>query len=444
MKRRSRSGFSLAFSLMLLAILFLLGLTLGMVGINNMSVIQAGARTQSALQAADAGIEQIRSLIESNQSYGTLLESFEGTMAGSGIRYWGSFGSGALQSVNNLNSGMPFTRSDGSIVPPYCADIIVNAKVSGGSNTRVVAVGLLMTNRWDFAVASSGDFDSSGGLEIRGASDLDHALLVVNGDEGDQPGNLVANSNENPSVKMRGSPIVTGTIYTPGVVSPSSLTNVDHSSVPIPNITWTFYTPSNTSAAYYQLTNASYSNLSLPESAGRTEVERKGSLIVSGGLVLDNCILSVDGNLSVSGGLRMTNSKIYVNGNISVSGGIKDASNKASSTGSIFICGANHTFDLSGSADLEASNTTGMAIYSQGKISLSGGAHIQGVVYSHGDIEAKGGARIIGIVIANGNTQTSLDFTGGARIIYTPVFNMALTSMTSSMKLRKLCWRIVQ
>ncbi|MCL5773209.1 MAG: hypothetical protein M1536_02375 [Firmicutes bacterium] len=441
---KAKRGIALAVSLLLLSILLIIGIAIGVLGVQNLHMAKSASNSASAIQVAEAGIEKIRNTVESNISYGTAAEDFSEVLPTSGGRYWGSFSSTftpfSLISVNNLGSGSPYTRPDGSIVPPYSLDIIVQARANGYQGTRDITIGAMYTNRWDQAVATSGTFNSAGGLTITGATTLSVANDILTGSStGDLQGNLLANGTGN-SVNIGSNYTITGTVTTPGIVNPASLP-LQPGTLPIPNITWTFYTPPSADSTYQAVTSGSYSSLSFPQIAGKTEIYSNGSLSITGGLVLDNVTLSVNGDLSVSGGLNLVNSKIYVNGNLAVNGGIGNGS--SNSTGGIFVCGTGNTTTIKGAVNFNASNTTGVAIYSQGDISLSGGAFVQGILYSHGNILAKGGAKLIGMAIANGNTTTEVEVTGGANFIYCPVYLQALNQMTTNQKLRKLSWRFL-
>lgn len=441
---KTKRGIALAVTLMLLSILLIIGIAIGVLGVQNLHLAKSGSNIASAIQVAEGGIEKIRNTVEANTAYGTAGEDFSEVLPTSGGRYWGSFSSSftpsSLRSVNNLASSVPYLRSDGSIVPPYSFDIIVQARASGTQGPRDITIGAIYTNRWEQAVATSGNFQSTGGLAIKGASTLSVANDVLTGNSnGDIPGNLLANGTGN-SVSIGSGYTITGIVTTPGTVNPSSLPK-ESGTLPIPNITWAFYTPPSSNSTYQAVTSGSYSSLSFPQIAGKTEIFSNGDLTVTGGLTLNDVTLSVNGNLNVSGGLNLVNSKIYVNGNLLVNGGIGNGS--SNSTGSIFVCGSGNTTTIKGAVNFNASNTTGVAIYSQGDISLSGGAFIQGILYSHGNIESKGGAKLIGLAIANGNTTTEVEVTGGTNFIYCPVYLQALNQMTTNQKLRKVSWRFL-
>lgn len=448
-RRRRRSGMALALTLMFLVILMLGGLAVSTVAVQNMQMAQADSNSQAGLQVAEAGLAQLMSTLQATPTFGSNGESTYGTLPSTGTRWWADFGNGVpanVQSVNNLSSATAVTRSDGSVIPPYSADLIVSTRVNTAGSSRLVSAAMLVTNQWNVAVASSGTFSATGGLVITGASTLQQAYNVLySGAPGDLPGNLIANSNANPSVSMKNNNTVTGTITTPGTTYPNPMPNYVNGSMPIPNVTWSFYTPNTSASTTQTLSYSSGTNVTLTNLSGKTEYYVNGDLTIDGGLDLENVTLSVNGKLTISGGLRMNNARIYANGNITISGGIKDPSGVASSTGSIFACGSGNDINVSGSATLSPSNNTGMSMYSDGNINMSGGSTLQGVVYSHGNVTATGKAQFVGVAIANGNTITQLVVTGGASFIYCPVYTQQLLQMAGNqLKVRKLSWRMIQ
>jgi hypothetical protein len=137
----------------------------------------------------------------------------------------------------------------------------------------------------------------------------------------------------------------------------------------------------------------------------------------------------------------MQNATIYTNGDFSVNGGVKDGGGKGSCTGSIYVCGTGNDFNVAGAATIDGSSGSGISVYSQGDINMTGGATLQGLVYARGDVNAQGGATMVGIVVADGNTNTEVGVKGGATFIYVPLYSSKL--MQSTAKLQKLSWRII-
>ncbi|HXE72413.1 MAG TPA: hypothetical protein VNO81_07100 [Candidatus Nitrosotenuis sp.] len=440
-------GLAMAVTLSLLAILAILGLAITAVGVQQLNFGRHQADTSMGLLAAEAGLEEVRAAMQADPSYGTRGESFEGQLPSTALRYFGSFSAASaaapgLVSVNNLASSTAVTRPDGTVVPPWTADIIASVKVGRGQR---VTVGMILTNRWDQAVSTTGNFRARGNLKVYGASTLQEVERILGGSStGDMPGNILANSDQNPAVQLSLNSQISGVITTPGGVNPSSFTNVVHDTLPIPELSWSFYTPASSDPRYYELGASSYSNLTLPAEAGRTLIYRQGSLTVGGGLTLENCTLSVDGDLNISGGLQLRNATLYVNGDVEISGGIHYGGSGAA-TGSIFVCGQGNDIQVDGSADFSASNTTGVSIFCQDEIRLTGGASLQGVLYANGDLTATGGARVIGMAITNGNARTEVEVEGGATFIYCPVYLQALTQyQVSRPVMMKVSWRRIE
>jgi len=443
-------GIAMVLSLILICILVMLGIAVGTIGLANLRLVQHGIDSTGALQAAEAGLEELRNTIEANMTYGNNCENFGATLPITGASYQGSFSPGtspaSRQSINNLANSSAITRSDGTVVPPFTVDLIVTGRMPNASSNQSVTIGLMLTNRWENAVTTSGTFRATGGLNIKGASTLDGALQIMSGtSDGDLPGNFLVNSpSSDPlAVDIVGVHSISGVLTTPGVTSiEGGDVPIVRRSEPIPNITWSFYTPNPDSEQYQLLTESSYSNITFDNFSGKTEYYHSGSLSIIGGLTLTNVTLCVDGDLNVGGNLALQNSRLYVNGNLNVNGGI-GSGGRGNSTGQIFVCGTGHGTNINGAMDLDTGNSTGVALYSQGNVTLAGGAHLQGLVYSHGNVSATGNARVIGIVIANGNAETHLSVGGGARFVYCPVYLSALYQMVENPRLRKISWRFI-
>jgi hypothetical protein len=394
-----------------------------------------------AMQAAEAGLARVQAELNVSPTYGTVDgEKMTGTLAGSGASWEVKFNNtspGPGDSVNNLTGTEAISRSDGTIVPPYTADIIVSTNVAS-PNRNIPKVGCVMTNTWLMAIASSGTLTARGALEVYGASSLNEAQKVLNGTStGDLPGKLAANSAGNPSVDISGQPLITGSVVTPGVAlgNFSKISGV----TPIPKYLWA-WNPVTSGNDVTQLNPKALAN-QLSSAGGKSTFYCPEGATFTSGLTLTNCTVWINGDCNVQGGLNLVNSTIYVNGDLTISGGIKDNSGSGSCTGSIYICGSGNRLTLNGASTLAVNNSKGIAIYSAGDVNLGANATIQGIVYADGNINANGSAIIVGAVIANGNSTTEIDVGGGAKFIYCSEYAQ---SVAQQLKMQKLSWRIIE
>jgi hypothetical protein len=451
---RRPTGMALAATLVFVAVLFVGATALGTIAINNLTSVRISSNGAIAMQAAEAGLAIVTSYVNDDHYHGTHGETASGTLTASSATWTVSFSDGsgtpeAYQSVNNLNGSATVIRSDGTRVPPGTCDIIITTNVqSPNRNIPKLGCVLSLNSNWKAAVASSGVFAASGGLTVEGARDLDAARRILSGlalPTDYIPGVLAANSTGNPSIKTAGSASFPGGGYvvTPGTAKVPSYVPVYNDTTPIPKVTYAFYTPDTTAVNVITLSTMPSS---LTTSGPVNTYYYNGNLSVSGGLDVigtssNPITLCVNGSLSVSGGLNLQNATIYTNGSFNVSGGVKDHGGKGSCSGSIFVCGTGHDFNVSGASTIDASSSSGVSVYSQGDINMTGGATLQGLVYARGDVNATGGATMVGIVVADGNTNTEVGVTGGATFIYVPIYSSKL--MQSTARLQKLSWRII-
>lgn len=451
-------GLALALTLVFMAVLFIGASALATISINHLTSMKISSNQSIALQAAEAGLATVTRSIDANQNYGTTGLTVTGTVGTTSnwqVDFWNGSGTpAASQSVNNLANATTVTRSDGSVVPPQTADIIVQTNVQSPSQ-EIPKIGCMM--QWNFnwasVVAAKGTFVASGDiLTLEGASTMAIAKSLLPISLGgtasgtpDLPGVLSSNSPATPSVALEGTTYfpAKGFIMTPGTVVglPPGVSVVPKTTT-IPTVTWSFYSPN---LAAPNVSNPASLPTSLGVSGPVDTYYHSGNVTLSS-LSLTNCTLCVNGNLTVTGSLNLQqNSKIYVNGNMTVTGGVKDALGKSSCTGSIYCCGAANTLTVAGAALFDETNPTGVSYYSQGDISVTGNGLTQGLLYADGNINLNALATVVGIMISNtgsisittmGGGATS----GGARIIYVPVYKSKLATNSS---LKKMSWRII-
>jgi hypothetical protein len=445
---------ALATTIVFVAVLFIGATALGTVAINNLTSVRISSNGAIAMQAAEAGLAMVTSQVNDDHFYGTHGETASGTLSASNATWTVNFWSGggtpeACLSVNNLNGAATVVRADGTRVPPDTCDIIITTNVQT-PNRNIPKLGCILSlnSNWKAAVASSGVFGAAGGLTVEGAKDLDAAQRILAGtaDPSDYiPGVLSANSTGDPSIKCSGAASFPagGYVVTPGTAEVPSYVPVVNDTTPIPKVTYSFYTPDTTAANVMTLSTMPSS---LSVSGPVDTYYYDGDVTVSGGLAVIGTsstpiTLCVNGRLTVSGSLNLQNATIYTNGSCTVKGGVKDGGGAGSCSGSVYVCGTGHDFNVSGAATIDASASSGISVYSQGDINMSGGATLQGLIYARGDVNATGGATMVGIVVADGNTNTQVGVTGGATFVYVPLYTSKLMQTTA--KLQKLSWRII-
>ena len=299
---------------------------------------------------------------------------------------------GIQPSTNQLSSKLPGpSQADGSSLPAASLQLISVGQYRG---QRVRVVQLVLIPPFRYALSSSGEVVSNGGLTVGSVED---PASLANGfdslsDEQIKAGNLAGNQAGAGSVVLNASPtrpvVIKGDVDSAGDVEKTSDAKVlggvreNHQPVPLPSIPVRDYDPKDRSDVV-KLEDATQSHLTIEK-----PVRRQGPLKITSGLEMTKGYLYVDGDLDIYGGITGKGA-IFATGDIKVHG--------------VSTFGANNQQALVAGGDVR--------IEGQGRNRST----FQGIIYTEGDFHGKD-ITLVGALVGNkqkdseeGGSQMTLD-----------------------------------
>lgn len=403
---RKRVGISVATTLMVVAVLLSLGLTLLAVSLHHLSVSSRLGHLERARQAAESVVALAIEKLLADTGYGCSRHGREDLEMMPRANYAGpgrlTFVAGPFPySTNNLAGDAAVAGYGGRVVPPHSAQLI-GVCTSGGVTRSVLA--LLSQPPFPYAVACNGPLTSGGNLRLASVASsqdlLDNRLgtasLVSNGTG---PQALVLGPNTDVAGDLRSAGDIVLDVATTRVrgeilsrAAPVAIPRIDVASLD-PIATGRSQVAVEPSA---QLDNPAYQGF----------VRRSGDLNVRGGLTLDNGVLYVDGDLTVEGGVR--------------------------GVGAVLVTGR---VNLEGGADL--SSDAHLALVSGGEMRLRGQnadtSFFQGLIYSGGSFSADD-ITVVGSLIVQPPTGAP-SVLNDARLVQCPALSRLKFSTTATSQL---------
>lgn len=266
-------------------------------------------------------------------------------------------------SVNNVENDTA-SSGTGRTLAPFTAQIMAVGESNG---VVVMRETILRIPNYKFAIATSGQLTSNGGLYVAAVdalADLSGGLASVPADQLED-GNVAANGA---SLVLSSSPaqptIITGDAQSGGTILLGAQTDVQGSVVensdpaPLPDLEVGDYDPAGWTGLFELTSGTSSSTLTL-----EGPVRRAGDLTISnGGLELNGAYLYVDGDLVVNGGITGQGA-VFCSGDITVSGA------SALSTDNVQALVAEGDVTING-YDKDSSHFVGV-IYNRGDVSIS-------------------------------------------------------------------------
>ncbi|HXE71509.1 MAG TPA: hypothetical protein VNO81_02520 [Candidatus Nitrosotenuis sp.] len=163
MRGRRPAGMAFPAVLMTLALLVVMGMGLGMMGMVNLRQIRTASENTILLQAAHGGLHDLMARLKQNPGMGTGSTDLEGQGSYStslaGAYYWWTFDPASRwpYSTNNLLGEEVLVRPDGRPVPPHCCLVTVSAdQVPREQSRRPLQVAAIVTDDFQYAVATDG------------------------------------------------------------------------------------------------------------------------------------------------------------------------------------------------------------------------------------------------------------------------------------------------
>lgn len=373
-----RKGSTLATTVVVVALVMVLGLALSSATVSHLQFASAQGQAQRARDSAEAAIALAIEKVIRQPNFGEngLPETVLQVPLQKSTGYLTFHPSAAADlnlplSVNNKSGTVPVVGWGGRSVPPGAVQLIGLGR-SGGKEKIIEAV--LQVPEYPYALASSGPISSSGGLLIGGVDSMEEALESLEPDSL-RPADLASNAT-GIAVKLDGDVQISGDIQAVGTVSLGPDVHIDGEVKPhsepveiaplnlqdfIPDLSVP-YTPQPSP----RISEATHSNA--PE------------LTITGGLELDDGILSVNGDLKIYGGVK--------------------------GRGALLVNGKVEIFD---GARLAAQNQ--VALVAKDDVLIHGNdasnSFFQGLIYTEGDLEAEN-MTLLGTFVAN-RPQTTVD-----------------------------------
>ena len=391
MKKR---GSSLVSVLLVASLCVILAFTVAGVSISHLGVANHLENAQVARLNAEAAAHHLIGLICENPKLGTpqgppsQSRAFEISLNGGvGRVSFDATAYGMPPCLNNLSSDRAVSGWKRTL-PPHSLQIISQGIFRNEVRTLE---SILVIPPYKYALATTGDFRSDGGLRILGVESLDDLNDGLDRIPKDKikPGHLASNSektaSDDPAIDLKAdsaNPIlITGDALAVGSLRCDS-TYVTIEGAPrggseaavIPQLDIENYDPALMKSGYQTLSNGRFTSGMNVTSAVRLQ----GSLSVQGGLNLDDGYVFVDGNVNIEGGVH-GKGMIVSTGNVTVHG----------------------------RADLGATDSVGLA--AKGDVEMIGQASNQsqmnrntfrGVIYTEGDFKAEG-LQLVGTVLGN-------------------------------------------
>lgn len=387
-------GSSLVSVLLVASLCVILAFTVAGVSISHLGVANRLENAQVARLNAEAAAHHLIGLICENPKLGTPQGpasqslSFEVALNGGVGR--ATFDSRAYDMppcLNNLSSDRAVSGWKRTL-PPHSMQIISQGIFR--NEVRTVE-SILIIPPYKYALATTGEFRSDGGLRVLGVESLDDLSKGLEEIPKDKikPGHLASNSektaSDDPAIDLKADSanpvLITGDALAVGSLRcDSAFVTIEGAprggSEPavIPQLDIDNYDPALMKTGYQTLSNGTFASSMNVTSAVRLH----GDLSVQGGLNLDDGYVFVDGNVNIEGGVH-GKGMIVSTGNVSVHG----------------------------RASLAAADSVGLA--AKGDVELIGQAASQsqmngntfrGVIYTEGDFKASG-LQLVGTVLGN-------------------------------------------
>lgn len=319
----ARKGLSLGTTLMVVAVLVVVGLTVVAVSLQTLHVSVRLGSLAKARQAAESVVSVGIENLLANPQYG--LSRSPGDQIAISPRAgdaWGHLAfEGAVYSTNNLAGEGPVPGYAGRAVPPHCAHLI-GVGTSGGVRRQIETV--VRVPPFPYAIACSGPFESSGGLYLAGvASPQDvRAESTALPTAKLRPAHLLSNGIGPQAVRLGPNTTIAGDLRSAGGIQmdPSStqiLGEMVRNGSPrsIPRLDVASLDPLLTGRS--DVAFLGKSTAAAPAYQGF--VRRQGDFSITGGLILDNGVLFVQGNLKIDGGIRGVGA-VLATGSVQVEG----------------------------------------------------------------------------------------------------------------------------
>lgn len=391
MKKR---GSSLVSVLLVATLCVILAFTVAGVSVSHLGVANRLENAQVARLNAEAAAQHLIGLICEDPKLGTPqgppLQSlaFEiNVNGGLGRVTFAPNSYNIPSSFNNLGSNRAASGWRRTL-PPHSMQIISRGIFRNEMRTLE---SILIIPPYKYALATTGEFRSDGGLRVLGVESLDDLQGGLNDIPKDKikPGHLASNSDktaaDDPAVDLKADSanpvLITGDALAVGSLRCDS-TFVTIEGAPrggsepavIPQLDINHYDPALMKTGYQNLSSGHFASGMNVTSAVRLQ----GDLSVGGRLNLDDGYVYVDGNVKIEGGVH-GKGMIVATGNVSIEG----------------------------PATLSASDSVGLA--AKGDVQLIGQAASQrqmnantfrGVIYTEGDFKAQG-LQLVGTVLGN-------------------------------------------
>lgn len=391
MKKR---GSSLVSVLLVASLCVILAFTVAGVSISHLGVANRLENAQVARLNAEAAAHQLIGLVCENPKLGTAQGppgqslTFDISLnGGSGRATFDPASTGLPACRNNLNSDKSVAGWNRTL-PPHSMQII--SQGSFRNEVRTLET-ILTIPAYKFALATTGDLRSNGGLQVLGVDSLDDLSEGIDHIPKDKlkPGHLASNSAKTDSsdpamdlkadaanpTRITGDALAVGSLRCdPAFVTIEGAPRGGAEPAAIPKLNLENYDPALMKNGYQNLANGNH-----PSGMNVTSAVR------------------LQGDLSIKGGLHLDDGFVYVDGNVSIEGGIHGKGMLVST----------HNVTVHGPATLSASDSVGLA--AKGDVSLFGNAAnpsqmnnntFRGVVYTEGDFSAEG-LQLVGTVLGN-------------------------------------------
>jgi len=381
----ARRGFSLATTLMVIAVLVVVGLMVVAVSLQSLNVTVRIERLEKARKAAESAISVAIEKLLANPEYGlskSVRDRIEvSPRAGDA---WGRIAfEGKIYSLNNLAGEGPVPGYAGRAVPPHCAHLI-GLGSSGGVSRQIET--MVRLPPFPYAIACSGPFESSGGLYLAGVENpADVTAQSATVPAGKLlPAHLLCNGVGPAAVRLGPNTTIAGDLRSAGGIQFDRATTQilgetvrNGSPRSIPRLDVASLDP----LLLGRTDTASLARATAEAPAYQGFVRRQGDLTVTGGLILDNGVLFVQGNLRIVGGIRGVGAVL--------------------ATGQVQVEGAS-----------TLSSDDRLALVSGGPMSLRGRApessFYQGLIYSGGSFEADRITLVGSLIVQAGQAPTLL------------------------------------
>ncbi|MFN8607050.1 MAG: hypothetical protein U0931_05940 [Vulcanimicrobiota bacterium] len=379
---RRTTGMGLGNVLLVVTLLALVAFTVAALSLSHLNYSQRTLNSHEAQRVAESTLALAIRELARDSRFGEIrladkVVEYRSPNGGVGhLSFWPetAAGWGVDLSTNNLSGTNPVEGFDRlRPVPAFSAQLIASASYRGVMR-RVETV--IYVPPFPYAIASAGPLVSTGGLEVGAltqGTDVEDVSTIESQDL--VSAHIVSNSGGSQALSLGPGSIITGDVRSHGgvLLDPKAVVHgqirINSDTVSIPKEEVASYDPQLLGKPNLQLLTPG--TIKAPNFEGF--VKSPGSLRVSGGLVLDNSVLYVDGDLEVSGGVQ--------------------------GSGALFVTGNTH---ISGASDLSTDNS--VALMTQGNVTLDGSdadsSHLQGMIYSEGSFKASR-IDLLGVFIQN-------------------------------------------